>query len=134
MNPCSVKVVVFQSGERLPMLCHRAAGVALFEPTLFSLTHLRGRNRSASPLQQALRSIMVLYLMLDRLGIDWEMRLREGRLLALSEIEELVRACRLPLDSNLQLRHFDTGLAVGKVVKLEKVRARSKSHSRSSKS
>ncbi len=108
------------------MLCSRATGLPLFEPTLFSLTQLRGRNRSTSTIQQALRSVMVLYLVLGRLGVDLSMRLKEGRLLDLGEIEELVRACRMPLDSYLQLGHFNTGLSVRKAINLEKAKARTK--------
>lgn len=128
MNPFVVKVAVFQTGERLPMLCNRATGLPLFEPTLFSLTHLRGRNRSTSTIQQALRSIMVLYVVLDRLGVDLQARLREGRLLDLSEIEEFVRACKLPLKSNLQLERLNTSPKASQVIKLEKARVRSRNH------
>jgi len=42
---------------------------------------------------------MVLYLVLERLKIDLDQRLGEGRLLELGEIEELVRWCRLPLEA-----------------------------------
>jgi len=128
MNPYVVKMTMFQTGERLPVLCDRLTGLPLFEPTLFSLTQLRGRNRSTSTIQQALRSIMVLYLMLDRLGIDLKKRLGEGQLLDLGEIEELVRACRLSLKSNLQFLHRNADLTASKLIKIEPIRARTRNH------
>lgn len=128
MNPYVVKMTMFQTGERLPVLCDRLTGLPLFDPTLFSLTQLRGRNRSTATIQQALRSIMVLYLMLDRLGIDLKKRLGEGQLLDLGEIEELVRACRLSLKSNLQFLHRNADLTATKLIKIEPIGARTRNH------
>ena len=88
-NPYTVRTVVLDSGERLPMLCARTGGLPLFEPTLYALTELRAKNRSTSTIQQALRSVMVLCLVLDRLGVDLDVRLSEGRLLELGEVEEV---------------------------------------------
>jgi len=98
-NPFAVRLVVFTSGERLPLLCRRSTGTPLFEPTVYAITELRAQNRASATIQQALRAVMVLYLVLERLKIDLDQRLGEGRLLELGEIEELVRWCRLPLEA-----------------------------------
>lgn len=124
INPFVVRPVLLPSGERLPMLCSRANGLPLFEPTLYALTELRARNRSAATIQQALRSIMVLYIVLERLGIDLADRLSQGKLLEAGEIEEIVRACRLPLPA-FTSEEAAQPLRRSKVVSLERVRMRS---------
>ena len=99
INPYLVRLVVLTSGERLPLLCRRLTGLPLFEATVYAITELRAQNRASSTIQQALRAVMVLCLVLDRLEIDLNHRLSEGRLLELGDIEELVRWCRLPLEA-----------------------------------
>jgi integrase len=98
-NPYVVRLVLLKSGERLPMLCRRSTGLPLFEATLYALTELRAKNRASATIQQALRAVMVLYLVLERLGIDLNRRLEEGRLLELGDVEEVVRWCRMPLEA-----------------------------------
>jgi integrase len=92
-NPFAVRMVVLPSGERLPMLLCQATGLPLFAPTVWSLTELRARNRSTATIQQALRGVMVLCLVLDRLGVDLDARLREGRLLEVGEVDDIARHC-----------------------------------------
>lgn len=103
------------------MLCSKATGLPLFEPTLYALTELRARNRASATLQQALRSIMVLYLALERLGVDLDDRLRDLKLLEPGEIDEIIRFCRLPL-SALAPEEKLTALIAPKVMSLEKIR------------
>ncbi len=119
-----VRTVRLQSGERLPLLCSRSSGLPLFDPTLYSLTELRARNRSSATIQQALRGIMVLYLVLDRLGVDLEARLSERRLLEAGEIEEVVRFCGLPLTA-FTPDEESRAIVPPKVSSLEKLRMRS---------
>lgn len=95
----AVRLILLESGERLPMLCQRDSGMPLFEPTLYALTELRARNRSSATIEQALRSVMLLYMTLDHLGIDLDERLSQGRILDLGEIEEVALSCRSSLDS-----------------------------------
>ena len=92
-----VKTVVSGNGERLPMLIG-SDGAPLFEPTLFALCEIRARNRAANTIANSLRGILVFYLFLELNGIDLRRRLTEGRLLAMGEIEDLVRLCRLPIE------------------------------------
>ena len=94
----AVRMVRLESGERLPMLVSKA-GLPLFDPTLFAVTELRARNRSAATIEQALRAIMALTLVLERLGVDLEARLAERKLLEDGEIEEVLRSCRRPLEA-----------------------------------
>jgi hypothetical protein len=74
------------------MLCARASGLPLFEPTLYVLTELRATNKASATIAQALRAVMLLCETLDSLGVDLEQRIAQGRLLDLGEIEDLARA------------------------------------------
>jgi integrase len=122
-NPFAVRMVVLESGERLPMLCARETGVPLFEPTVWALSELRARNVASATIQQALRAVLVLNLVLGQLRIDLDARLSEGRLLELGELEEVTRHCRLPLDE-INGGVSDQAAGPAKVVDLEKVRMR----------
>ena len=92
-----VKTIVTSSGERLPVLLGQD-GLPIFEPTVFSLSEVRSRNRASNTIDSYLRSVMVFLLFLDLRKINLEGRLDEGQLLSLGEIEELVGICRLPLE------------------------------------
>lgn len=74
-------------------------GMPMFDPTVFVLTELRGRNRSANTIGIVLRSVMAFHLFLDARDIDLDARLSAGTVLSLSEVDELVRLCRLPISS-----------------------------------
>lgn len=104
------------------MLCSGSTGIPLFDPTLFALTELRARNRSSATIEQSLRSIMVFYLALQRLGIDLEVRLAQRKLLELGEIEEVVRSCRCPLAATSAPVEPTATLKNPKLVSLEKAR------------
>jgi integrase len=127
VNPFAVKTSVLPSGERLPLLCFRSTGVPLFEPTVWSLTELRARNRSSSTLQQALRAVMVLNLVLDRLGVNLDSRFDQGRLVDLGEVEEITRQCRLSLQDLAGEELLQSRPVSAKVVSLEKARMRAPS-------
>jgi integrase len=117
-----VKTVVSGNGERLPMLIGSDGG-PLFEPTLFALTEIRARNRAANTIANSLRGILVFYMFLDLNGIDLRGRLMEGRVLALGEIEDLVRLCRLPIEEIVTLSNKVEPIATSAtVVSLEKHR------------
>jgi integrase len=120
-----VRNLVFQSGERFPVLQNKKTGIPLFEPTLFVLNELRSLNRASATLLQATRAVMVALQVLDHLKIDLSARFNEGRVLELGEIEAFVRLCGFTQDAINQL---DTPVAATvkpiKVVSLEKVRMR----------
>jgi integrase len=93
----AVRTIMLASGERLPVLLDRAVGEPLFEPTVYSVSKLRSENQASNSIEAALRAVMVLYIFLELRHIDLNRRLREGDVLGLGEIEELVRLCRLPM-------------------------------------
>ena len=92
-----VKTIVTSTGERLPVLL-ALDGLPIFEPTVFSLSVIRSRNRASNTIDSYLRSVMVFLLFLDLRKINLEERLKIGQLLSLAEIEDLVGICRLPLE------------------------------------
>lgn len=81
----------------MPLLRYAATGEPVYEPLLFGLLELRGVGSATNTLLQALRSIMLLLLVLDELKVDIERRLRDGKLLDHSELESVARACSLQL-------------------------------------
>jgi hypothetical protein len=112
------------SGERLPVLLD-SVGQPLFGPTVYSLTELRARNRAANTIGNALRALLVFYLFLDLQKIDLGMRLDAGQLLALGEIEDLVRLCRFPVEKlSLMLDEAETKRGPAPVLSIEKHRMR----------
>ena len=115
-----VRTIRLGSGERLPVLLDEN-GIPLFEPTLFVLSEVRGRNRSANTIASVLRSVMAFHRFLDLREIDLASRLSSGRLLSLGEVEDLARLCRFHLDDPAFLPGpgDDTD---AKVESLEKVR------------
>ena len=119
-----VKMIVTSSGERLPMLLGRD-GLPMFDPTIFSLSEVRSKNRASNTIDSYLRSVMVFLLFLDLRNINLEERLKVGQLLSLGEIEELVGICRLPVEKIHSM--LDEVQVVSKqisssVVSLEKLR------------
>jgi integrase len=115
-----VRTVVLTSGERLPVLLGRD-GQPMFEPTVFALTEVRGKNLAANTIGIVLRSVMVFHLFLDARGIDLDARLASGESLSLGEVEDLARLCRWPLTELAALSGVGKGTA-SKVVSLENAR------------
>lgn len=93
----------------------------MFDPTIFALTEVRGKNLAANTIGIVLRSVMALHLFLDAHGIDLDTRLATGELLSLGEVEGLARLCRWHLTELAALSGANEGTA-SKVVSLEKVR------------
>jgi len=91
------------TGERLPLLVDTSTGVPLFAPTVFAVTQLRARHRAAGTITQALHSVRVFLMALERLGVDLEARLSAGRLLTLHEIDAVLGALSHRMVSNASL-------------------------------
>ena len=91
--PLTLSTLVLQSGERLPYLKDLSTGQPLYEPLIFSLTELRGRNLASNTILQALRSVMLLLRVLNNLGVNLVERVNNGRLLEYGELEAVTRAC-----------------------------------------
>lgn len=98
--PYRIRTVRFGTGERLPMLVRRSDGLPLFMPTVYSTTMLRQRNLASNTIRQALRSLMVLYLLADERGYDVEARIRDGEFLSLGDITALVTAVSSRIDES----------------------------------
>ncbi|SAK86948.1 phage integrase [Caballeronia fortuita] len=121
-----VKVAVFVSGERFPILVNVGTGVPLFDPTVFTLSQIRARNRASATMEVVLRALVVLQLFCDQHQIDLTDRMRAGRLLELGELDALVRLCRLPMSAIVARGDANsTGLRRAPV-SLEGYRARAK--------
>lgn len=93
----AVKNIVFESGERFPLLVDRRTGIPLFDPTVFTLTEFRARNRASATIEQVLRALKVFVHFCDAHEIDLTSRMLDGQLLQLGELDALAKLCRLPM-------------------------------------
>jgi hypothetical protein len=57
-NSYRIKTILTSSGERLPILLG-PNNLPIFEPTIFSLSEVRARNKSSNTIDSYLRSVMV---------------------------------------------------------------------------
>ncbi|MFY4698335.1 tyrosine-type recombinase/integrase [Burkholderia glumae] len=120
----TVRNTVFESGERFPLLVDVRTGVPLFDPTVFTLSEFRARNRASATIEQALRALKVLLLFCDKHRIDLASRTLEGQLLELGELDALVQLCRLPI-SDIEAQVDASPTAPERtVVSIENYRAR----------
>src|SRR5687768_3683993 len=120
-----VRLLRLSSGERFPLLLD-GEGRPLFEPTIYALTELRARNQATNTISSNLRSIQVFYLFLSLRGIDLSTRLSSGQTLSLSEVEDLTRLCRLPVERlDAMLNDAAEIRERSKPLSLEKARMRS---------
>lgn len=107
-----IKTVLMETGERLPLLC--SADGPLFEPTLFAMS-LRTKSSASSTIQQAMRSVAVLQQTLDRLEIDLNQRIQQGKFLNLNEVDQVVA------DAKLQAGELDKQPGLPTISKSRKV-------------
>lgn len=101
-----------ETGERLPLLC--STDGPLFEPTLFAVS-LRAKSSAANTIQQAMRSVAVLQHTLDRLDIDLNQRIAQGKHLTLNEVDQVVA------DAKLQAGELDKQPGLSTISKPRKV-------------
>lgn len=94
----SVKNVVFKSGERFPLLVTKITGVPLFDPTVFTMTELRARNRANTTVEQVLRALKIFVQFCADNHIDLTNRMLNGEILSLSELDTLSDLCRLYIE------------------------------------
>lgn len=90
-----VKTIRFESGERLPLLLSKETGMPVWDVTLFILTELRATSLAENTIALAARAVMVGLQIFRYLGIDLNQRLEQGKLLSLSEVDELVKLAGL---------------------------------------
>lgn len=94
-----VRTALFSNGERFPLLMSRETGIPFFEATIYAASELRGRNLASNTILQAMRSVMVLYIVLGRCSIDLDQRLGNGNFLENGELEEIALACKSRLSA-----------------------------------
>lgn len=101
----------------------------MFDPTVYAITELRGRNCATNTISSALRGIQCFYLYLELRGIDLKERLEAGQFLSLGEVEDLAGLCRLPIQTLEKLKEdsAQTG-TIRNVISFEKVRVRLSDH------
>lgn len=123
--PFYVKTILCANGERLPTLLD-TSGMPDFDGTLWVVTSLRGKNLASATIEQALRSLVVLHLVLRTRKINLTERLRDGHLLDPAEIEAIAKASRHKTEAIAieMLEHEEGGSreATGKVIALERNR------------
>lgn len=95
----------------------------LYEPNLFALMELKARHAAANTIEQALRSVAVLNLALEGLGVDLGQRVERGDILTLGEVGAVAHACQLPMDA-LTTKPSTAKASRPKVSKLEAARMR----------
>lgn len=76
---------VFADGERFPMIVDVASGTPIFGPVIYCLSMIRARNRATNTIDQALRSLLVLFEFCRHNGIRLDERLRSRVVLALGD-------------------------------------------------
>ena len=96
-NPFAVRTLLFQSGERFPILMNSETGEPDFDTAVYVLTHLRGTAKASNTIELHLRSIIVLKLYLQARTIDFSERIRSCEMLQPHELDELVKWCRRTL-------------------------------------
>jgi len=121
-----VKTVLCSDGERLPVLVRREGGIPDFDATLWVVTSLRARGVASATIEQALRSVIVLLLVLHSRKINFVERFREGRYLDSGEIEAIAAAARQRqatiMSETVKESEADIRRTARNVVSLEKMR------------
>jgi integrase len=125
--PYTVRWLLFDDGERFPILVSSANGQPLFHPTVYTIALLRGRGAASNTLLADLRAILHLYVWAALEKLDLERRLRSGEFLTIPEIESLTQAMRQPLRALLPERVCDerSGSRVPTTPFIERFRKRS---------
>ena len=122
ITPHTIRNVVFESGERMPMLVHAGSGMPVFDACVYAITVVRPSSGSGATIEQALRSVQFLLAYMSLRSIDLQQRFRTGRFLDLHELDDLVNMAYRPLTSRPVCRQ-ESPLAP-KVLSLERVRKR----------
>lgn len=133
MHSFLVKLIRASDGERLPVLLRRDSGLPVFDAVIWVVSSLRGKGHASATIAQALRSVLILYLVLEREGIDLNERLRRGCFLDPSEIEAISTACKQSTASNQESFALGkNGTSQSRVISLEGARMQMKGRRSSS--
>lgn len=122
----TIKQPLFASGERFPMLVDHQIGSPMFDPTVFTLTTFRTRDRASNTIEGVLRALKIFHLFCDEHQIDLLANMQDGRLLELGDIDALARLCRLPMKEMQQVEARPSKPVRTKTSSLESFRGSSK--------
>lgn len=96
MQHYAVKQIVFDNGERLPMLVDTRTGLPVFSAMSYVLGSLRSAGQAANSIEQCCRVLVLIHHWLDCAEIDLLARCMSGTILTDSEIDALENLLRLP--------------------------------------
>ena len=99
--PLVVKTIIFQSGERFPVLLQRENGMPMLAPTVYLTSIPRMRGNQTATLTTRLGAIRFLYLWGLQRGIDIEARFRDKDFLRSNEVEDFVLSAFYPIETLL---------------------------------
>jgi hypothetical protein len=86
-----IQELVFQSGERFPLLIKRENGAPLLHPTLWIINHWRD-DAAVNTIKRALTDFKHLYAWAASCAIDLEARFKAGDFLTVAEISSYATA------------------------------------------
>lgn len=119
----TIRMVVFENGERTPILIDERRGLPLFDPCVYVSTEIRPKTGSAATIEQALRGIQFLLTFVADRQIDLFKRFSTGRFLDLHELDDLVRAAHKPFGKAAR-QGSDASPSNSKVLSFDKIRKR----------
>lgn len=94
----TTKIILFNNGERFPILLDTTTGEPDYWCTLYSITQLRAKGRAVATIKQTIRNILLFKIIMKNLNINekiLEQRFKEGWIFHLYEIEGLTEQCKL---------------------------------------
>lgn len=97
-SPYRIEMLVFENGERYPLLINNEDGMPMHNPTLFITSELRNRGNAESTMVAGLRAIMFVYAWGIKNKFDIEDRFNKGQFLTRNEVELLCNEARSRYD------------------------------------
>lgn len=129
MQPYCVRQIVFESGERLPVLVDARTGLPVFSVLSYILSNLRAAGQAVNSIEQFCRVMALLHFWLEHANINFLERCMTGELLHDAEVDMLESLFRLEAKdfiAEVPKRCAPTRMAaparMPKVVNLEKFR------------
>ena len=119
----SVKRFVISSGERFAVLID-GNNFPMTYPNLYSVIYLRNRGQSINTIVAVLEDIKLLYLLLDKLEIDIEQRVKNQNFLKLNEIESVVNLANFKRHYLLNQKSQKKILSFPRALRKEAVRSK----------
>lgn len=122
-----VKIVLCANGERLPTLINSYYGIPDFDSTLWVVSVLRSRGFASATLEQALRSLIILYKVFELKKINLKDRFEDNSFISIQECELIIKAAKLKSNmisiETLGIPEDIPTLRILKIKNLEKLRS-----------